>query len=357
MGHTEEDSDGIASDLQNKHDIHIESEDKKNMRTKLCMDKKKYKCTYAECDAVFLRPSRLQRHIRSHTGERPYKCDHPECTKSYTNSSHLKRHLETHNSVKKVYQCPQCSISISYLHNLKRHYKQMHSKDKKFFCDECGESFSKKFQLAEHATIHSGSITYKCDKCVKSFTNLIKFKRHKKTHEKDSKCYSCPESECSEVFDKWSLLCAHRRAKHVTNYKCNHCNKSFLSKSRMRIHSRIHSENRSVVSCSYDNCHKTYLFKSNLQQHIRVKHLGEKFYCDICSAGLTTKKKLIEHIQRHHEFKKKKASKKEQRKTRKDAGIPKKSILSKLMGVNLPYNLEKMVMERNTIIINNNDNV
>lgn len=60
MGYTrDQDSNSVASDLQNKHDINIESE----------QDKKKYKCTYAKCHAVFLRPSRLQRHIRSHTGE------------------------------------------------------------------------------------------------------------------------------------------------------------------------------------------------------------------------------------------------------------------------------------------------
>lgn len=97
----------------------------------------------------------------------------------------------------------------------------MHSKDKKVFCKECGESFSKKYQLAEHQTIHFGSITYKCDKCAKSFANVTKFKKHKKIHEKDPKRYPCPVSECSEVFDKWLLLCAHRRTKHVTSTKNN----------------------------------------------------------------------------------------------------------------------------------------
>ncbi|KMQ91050.1 putative zinc finger protein 813 [Lasius niger] len=231
----------------------------------------------------------------------------------------------------------------------------MHSKDKKVFCKECGESFSKKYQLAEHQTIHFGSITYKCDKCAKSFANVTKFKKHKKIHEKDPKRYPCPVSECSEVFDKWLLLCAHRRTKHVTNHKCNKCDKIFLSKSRLRIHSRTHSEIRLVVLCPYDNCHKPYFYKSNLEQHIRVKHLGEKFYCDICSAGLTTKKKLIEHIQLHELKKKRKSKKLEQKKKRKDAGIPKKSMLSGLIGVKLPYNLEKMVMKRETMMTNDNN--
>jgi len=30
---------------------------------------KKHKCTYPECYAIFTRPSKLQRHIRMHTGE------------------------------------------------------------------------------------------------------------------------------------------------------------------------------------------------------------------------------------------------------------------------------------------------
>lgn len=52
-------NDNVTSDLQSKHDTYIENG----------QNKKKHKCTYAECHAVFLRPSRLQRHIRSHTGE------------------------------------------------------------------------------------------------------------------------------------------------------------------------------------------------------------------------------------------------------------------------------------------------
>lgn len=97
----------------------------------------------------------------------------------------------------------------------------MHSKDKKIECKECGESFNKKHQLAEHQTIHFGPMIYKCDKCDKNFTNINKFKRHRKEHEKDPKCYPCSVSGCSEVFDKWLLLCAHRRAKHVTSMKNN----------------------------------------------------------------------------------------------------------------------------------------
>lgn len=55
----EQDSNDIVSDLQSKHDSNIQNEE----------SKKKYKCNYPDCYAVFLRPSRLERHMRLHTGE------------------------------------------------------------------------------------------------------------------------------------------------------------------------------------------------------------------------------------------------------------------------------------------------
>lgn len=49
----------VTSDLQIKYDSDIQSKE----------SKKKHKCNYPDCHAVFLRPSRLERHIRLHTGE------------------------------------------------------------------------------------------------------------------------------------------------------------------------------------------------------------------------------------------------------------------------------------------------
>lgn len=79
-----------------------------------------------------------------------------------------------------------------------------------------------------------------------------------------------------------------------------------------------------------------------------IKHLGKKFYCNVCSAGLVSKQKLAEHIQRHYEPKKEK-KKRVQQKKRKDAGVPKKSMITSLIGVNLPHHLEKMIIKRETV--------
>ncbi|XP_039307596.1 MDS1 and EVI1 complex locus protein EVI1-A isoform X1 [Solenopsis invicta] len=331
----DQDSDRVASDLQNEHktDTQVEKESKKT-----------HKCNYPDCQAVFPRSSKLERHMRLHTGEvtiRPYQCSHLGCTKSYTNSSHLKRHLETHNLVKKAYECTKCSMTVSSLHNLRRHYKRTHCE---LFCKECDLTFSKKYQLNKHLAQHLGLRgPYKCDKCNISYMSGYRFRLHKMMHEKR---YPCPVSGCSEVFDQCVLMRKHK-AKHY--YTCDVCSKVFLGLGRFKTHCKIHSENKVSIPCPYDNCHKVYTSNSNLNTHVRAKHLGVKFYCDLCSVGLVSKKRLEIHIQSHYAKSKPKKEKKKPSK-RKDAGIPKKSNLSALIGVNFSHHLEQMIMKRETKI-------
>ncbi|XP_020294905.1 zinc finger protein 525-like isoform X2 [Pseudomyrmex gracilis] len=303
---------------------------------------KKYNCTYPDCHAMFERPWRLERHMRLHVGERPYTCTHPGCTKSYTDSTYLKRHLETHTAIVKIYKCTECTLSCKYLHNLKRHYMIKHKKDKELICQECGLTFNEKHHLNRHSHIHSGPTIYQCDKCPKTFAMRNRLRQHQEIHKKS---YPCPVSECSEVFEKWLQLCAHKKAKHETEYKCDKCDKIFSLKIRLDNHIKTHSENRPSILCPYDKCHRTYFYKSNLENHIKVTHLEKKFVCDICSKGLVSKRGLIKHIQSHEKPKKTRPTR-VHRKKRKDAGMPKKSILTALVGIDLPQNLETMVMNR-----------
>jgi len=55
---------------------------------------KKHKCKI--CDKRFTRPSSLQTHMYSHTGEKPFACDVPDCGRHFSVVSNLRRHKKVH---------------------------------------------------------------------------------------------------------------------------------------------------------------------------------------------------------------------------------------------------------------------
>lgn len=57
---------------------------------------KKHKCKI--CDKRFTRPSSLQTHMYSHTGEKPFKCEVPGCGRNFSVVSNLRRHRKVHKN-------------------------------------------------------------------------------------------------------------------------------------------------------------------------------------------------------------------------------------------------------------------
>ncbi|TGZ81850.1 hypothetical protein EX30DRAFT_348254 [Ascodesmis nigricans] len=55
---------------------------------------KKHKCKV--CDKRFTRPSSLQTHTYSHTGEKPFACEHQGCGRRFSVVSNLRRHKKVH---------------------------------------------------------------------------------------------------------------------------------------------------------------------------------------------------------------------------------------------------------------------
>ena len=54
------------------------------------------------CEKVFRSKAKFERHVRTHTNERPYECD--VCEKSFRRSDDLKKHMRIHTN-EKPYEC------------------------------------------------------------------------------------------------------------------------------------------------------------------------------------------------------------------------------------------------------------
>ncbi|QRV73755.1 C2H2 zinc finger [Ceratobasidium sp. AG-Ba] len=50
----------------------------------------------SECSQAFDRPSSLQTHMNTHTGEQPFQCPYPGCGRKFSVKSNMRRHLSTH---------------------------------------------------------------------------------------------------------------------------------------------------------------------------------------------------------------------------------------------------------------------
>ncbi|XP_041792159.1 zinc finger protein 239-like [Chelmon rostratus] len=121
------------------------------IQEKTFTDKKSFKCD--TCGKDFKEKSKLDRHIRVHTGEKPFFCN--TCGKSFSDISILRRHITIHTGVKP------------------------------YPCKTCGKSFAVKSYLRVHLTTHTGEKPYNCF-CGRRYTRISYLKRHIRNHTKET---------------------------------------------------------------------------------------------------------------------------------------------------------------------------
>lgn len=82
------------------------------------------------CGRSFARPSHLQMHLYTHTGERPYACK--ECGKRFGTSGALTKHTRIHTA-ERPFSCEKCSKTFTQRSSWRRHNIHFHGAECKPF--------------------------------------------------------------------------------------------------------------------------------------------------------------------------------------------------------------------------------
>lgn len=203
------------------------------------------------CLKSFVSKRNVQRHMLSHTGEKPWMCEF--CFKRFRQKPHLEQHVNIHKGIKNAV-CSVCGKAFNHRSNLVTHMAT-HSNVRPHTCEVCGENFKLKHTLAKHMMVH---------------TKQDVDKRH----------------------------------------QCKVCKRSFRDKSYLAEHETIHNKEK-PWQC--DICMKSFSFKRRYQMHLEVhqsKDGGDEFVCHFCPKKFKSKIYLQKHLERHENKRKKKKKKK-----------------------------------------------
>lgn len=238
--------------------------DRKTPKEKRTRVRTLHTCVF--CEKVLRCKAALDRHLLSHTGEKPHHCD--ECGRNYSSKMGLKIHQQSHTG-KMDFICNECGKQFTHLTYLRRHiYSHTDKELRPHRCPECGKYFIQKSHVDRHRLIHLGKKPYCCKQCDASFNWAKCLRLHVLEHlppdqggegvprteapaprpEKEKK-HACPV--CEKKFTTFRYLQIHMKVHTVERpYACQLCSQTFSQRGRLETHVRTHGQADTPSSAS-----------------------------------------------------------------------------------------------------------
>lgn len=236
---------------------------------------------------------------------KPFACSEKECEKRYSNIYTLTRHIKQIHTDETVVTCDfkDCHASFRSISHLNRH-SRTHTGEKPFKCVHCSRAFAQKGDLVCHIRTHTGETPFVCHRgdCNKAFKQLTAFLDHTRRNHSSEKSFQCEFEGCLKRF-----VTNHERTLHCRTHTgekpfiChfNGCRKAFSASHIRTCHIRRHHTGEKPFKCDFDGCKKRYVTSSDRRIHRRI-HTGEKPYaCSGCEKQFASSCHLRRHEKVH----------------------------------------------------------